>query len=553
EKTVSGRKTIVVGVVPRNREIVLVKREKKKKGYHNTLLDYNIYPIPEGVKNDSPAYAEMLNTAISSFCSLDKSYETWCVIPTIDVKTKFLTLPRVNSKKIYNTVYWSFKNVIAFDKENSLFDFDILGDITEGGIDKTEVMAYVTTSSVINTIKDLFEKAKIPLTGVSITAFGIQNLLRTEFIKPDCNSVCTLFVGHDWSRIDIFTQKNLYLSRDIKTGYQSFINCIVDIFPQKDRNQSELNRIADDFFTEKLVYSEINNFEDNKHFSKIAPATDRLVQQIERTFESFLSNSGKSPIKKLYLTGRLCDFNGLLDYLSKKLGVSVEIINVFTDSDFQDTPIFMLKSVSDIYLPAFGISLSDSDYTPNLTNTFKEKESVRRSKILDTTFLFSAFLVILLLSGLSFWQKYQLQDKTISVDHIKSEIKQMGPPISKNMILEKNSDILKYQKRMSATADYFLSIAAASEICRLTSENIHLVNMIIMNRKTEGEQSRSLSAHGYIFEERLLLDAALAGYRETLNSSLLFNDIIVSDKSFKVINDQDVIYFEMKMNIIKDL
>ncbi|MCD4676453.1 MAG: hypothetical protein K8S18_10730, partial [Desulfobacula sp.] len=55
EKTVSGRKTIVVGVVPRNREIILVKREKKKKGYHNTLLDYNIYPIPEGVHKDSIA------------------------------------------------------------------------------------------------------------------------------------------------------------------------------------------------------------------------------------------------------------------------------------------------------------------------------------------------------------------------------------------------------------------------------------------------------------------------------------------------------------------
>ncbi|MCP3873010.1 MAG: pilus assembly protein PilM [Desulfobacteraceae bacterium] len=551
-KYFSGKKKVFVGIVPRRREIILVKSQKNKQGYHN-LIDYHMYPISGDVKKDSPDYSRILATAFSSFCKSDEKVETWCVIPSMDVVTKFLTIPRVNLKKIYNVVYWSFKKEISFDEEKTLFDFDIIGDTNDGGIDKIEVLAYTVPFSVINAKNDLFRNAHIPLSGISITAFGVQSLLRTQFLKPNCNTVCTMFVGHDWSRIDIFTQKNLYLSRDIKTGYQSFVNNIADVLPQKGRSQSEQTQYADDFFNEKLIYSELNNLEKNTHFSKIEPVTDRLVSQIERTFDYFSSNSGKSPVEKIYLTGRLCDFNGLPDYLSKKLSVSVEIIDVFAESEFQNTPIFMLKSVSDVYLPAFGASCSHDNYTPNFINTFKDKESVKKSKIIDWTFLLVASLLFLLLSGITSWQKYQMGGKNNVISHLETEVEKMGPLVSEDMILEKNNAILKYQKRVKDTANHFFSISAASEICRLTSKNIRLVDMIIKNLKTEGAFNRTLSVNGYIFEEKLLLDASLAGYREALNSSPLFNDISVLKKSFEVINDKAVIFFEMKMDIIQDL
>ncbi len=547
-----GKNRVVVGIVPRDKEIILVKSDANQNGYH-TLIDYNICPIPDDVTQNSPEYIKTLKACLSSFCSSDKKIETWCVIPSMDVSTKRITIPSVSPKKLYNAVYWSFKSEIAFDEQKFLFDFNIIGKHVDNGVEKTEVLAYVAPLKVINTLKDLFIKAKIPLHGVSITVFGIQNFLQTQFLQVGDSSVCTLFVGDDWSRIDIFTEKNLYLSRDIKTGYQSFLHCIENIIPKEDHNQSEINHLVEDFFTHKLVYSEIDSFEENKHFSKIEPVTDRLVKQIERTFEFFLNNSGKTPIKKLYLTGRLCDFTQLLDYLSKKLDISVEVIDSFAESEFQNTPIFQLKSVADVYLPAFAMSCSSNDYTPNLIYPFKDKEKVRKAKVIDWIFIFIVFLIFLSLSGVSFWQRGQIRNKKTVANQIQTQQERLGSPVTEEMILKKNNEILKYQESVKNRADDLSFMAAISEISLMTQKNIHLTEMMVSNLTIEGESNRFVSAKGYIFGKRLLLDASLAGYRETLNGSDLYYNITVLKKLFTIINDADAIYFEIKMDMIQDL
>jgi len=547
--TVPGKKAVVVGIVFRPKDIILVKTEKKSQGNHH-LLDYHKHPLPDGAEISSPVYARILNEAITDFCSQDKQYETWCIIPSINVQTKYLAVPRVKDKQLYNAVYWSFKNEMPFDEEKYLFDFDIISHIVENGIQKIETLAYSAPLETLETVKQVFANAAIRLDGVSIVAFGIQNLLRTQFLQPGCESVCTLFIGTDWSRIDIFTQNHLYLSRDIKTGYQSFLHNIEDVISQKDLNQTQLRKLADDFFTHHLIHSKIIDCDQNEHFSKIESVTDRLVKQIARTFEYFVTNSGKKPIQKLYLTGRLCDFEGLIDYLSKKLGIPVEIIDSFSGSVFQDVPELKVKSVSDRYLPAFGISLSDTRHTPNFINTFKDRQAVRQSKMIDRIFAAGIILMMALLSGFIYFQKYQIQNKTMMAENIIIQIEKTGgTPITEEMIIKKNQDLRNYQKQLEKTADHFSGIAAISELCQLTSDNIALSDMVILNSTVDGKLNRSLTAKGYIFENKLLLDATLAGYRETLNSSSLFSNITVLQKTFMVVDEKDVIFFEIKMDI----
>lgn len=546
--SVPGKKAVVVGIVFRPKDIILVKTEKKLQG-NFSLLDYKKYSVPDSVEINSPVYARTLNSAILSFCSMDKRYETWCVIPSINVQTKYLSVPRVGSKQLYNAVYWSYKNEIPFDEENYLFDFDIISNSVEDGIQKTQTLAYSVPKDIIDTVKMVFTNAGIRLDGVSIVAFGIQNLLRTQFLKPGCETVCTLFIGTDWSRIDIFTENHLYLSRDIKTGYHSFLHSIEDVIPQKELTQSELTKIAEDFFKHHLIHSKDTNCDENQHFSKIESVTDRLVKQIARTFEYFVSNSGKKPIQKLYLTGRLCDFDALIDYISKKLGIPVENIDSFSGSQFQDRPELKVKSVSDLYLPAFGMSLSDTGHTPNFINTFKDRQLVKKSKLIDRAVVASVIFLLVLISGLMFFQKIQIKNKKNFAEHIVTQIENMGSPVTENMILKKNKELLDYQQRVKKTAEHFISLAAISEVCKLTSENIKLSDMVIQNLKTDGQLNRSLTAKGYIFENKLLLDAALAGYRETLNSSSLFNNITVMQKSFLIVNEKDVIFFEIKMEL----
>ena len=78
----------------------------------------------------------------------------------------------------------------------------------------------------INELKDLFNKAGFPLSGISIVPFAFQSLLRTGRIDTREMHVASLYIGRDWSRIDIFSEGNLMLSRGIKAGVKTMIEAL---------------------------------------------------------------------------------------------------------------------------------------------------------------------------------------------------------------------------------------------------------------------------------------------------------------------------------------
>lgn len=87
-------------------------------------------------------------------------------------------------------------------------------------------MAYTAVRTEINELKDLFNKAGFPLSGISIVPFAFQSLLRTGRIDSQQMHVASLYIGRDWSRIDIFSEGNLMLSRGIKAGVKTMLEAL---------------------------------------------------------------------------------------------------------------------------------------------------------------------------------------------------------------------------------------------------------------------------------------------------------------------------------------
>ena len=87
-------------------------------------------------------------------------------------------------------------------------------------------MAYTAPKQEIKDLKDLFSKAGFPLTGISIVPFALQSLLRTGRIKTDESHISSLYIGRDWSRIDIFSEGCLVLSRGIKAGVKTMLEAL---------------------------------------------------------------------------------------------------------------------------------------------------------------------------------------------------------------------------------------------------------------------------------------------------------------------------------------
>ena len=89
-----------------------------------------------------------------------------------------------------------------------------------------DVMAYTAYLEEVKALKNLFLKAGFPLTGISIVPYAFQALLRTPRIYSDEPNVSSLYIGRDWSRIDIFPNGNLKLSRGIQAGVRTMIEAL---------------------------------------------------------------------------------------------------------------------------------------------------------------------------------------------------------------------------------------------------------------------------------------------------------------------------------------
>jgi len=263
-------------------------------------------------------------------------------------------------------------------------------------------MAYSAPKQEVDELVDIFSKSGYPLTGISIVPFALQNLFRTQWLK-DGKNVCSLFVGADWSRIAVFSNGSLVLSRGIKAGIKSMVEAIREeiginrseqSLPPADGDHTPVfenyNENYDSDPALKMLTGFINdtlpstgeeealNVNSEKLFGTIQPALDRVIRQVERTLRHYTLNFGDVGVGKVYISGQISSNRHVVNYIGEQLGISVEPIDPFASEAFLSDGLSIPKSESErgAFVPAVGMALSSNSFTPNFIFTYKEKEKV---------------------------------------------------------------------------------------------------------------------------------------------------------------------------------
>ena len=190
------------------------------------LVNWAVLPLDAGIAKDQDKLARFLKTALSGFCRKNARRELWGCISSANVETRALKIPKVPAKQLPNAVLWAFRKEAGFNEKDDIFDYQVVGEIVEDNGPKLQVMASTAPKQEVATLRRLFARAGHPLTGVSIVPFALQNLLQSGWLEADDGGVCALFIGRDWSRIAIFSQGHLVLSRDIKAGMKSLVQAV---------------------------------------------------------------------------------------------------------------------------------------------------------------------------------------------------------------------------------------------------------------------------------------------------------------------------------------
>ena len=547
------------------------------------LIDFVSIPYEAGITPSSTKCPQFLRNALKDFCGRSKKISLWNAISSAKVETRNLKIPKVSKKQIDNATYWTLKKDLSFNEEEMIFDYEILGDVVEDGINKIEVMAYVAPRQDVAQQKNLFEKIGFPLTGISIVPFALQNLFRTEVVDTLGKDICSLFIGRDWSRIVIYSNGNLVLSRGIKAGIRSMIEAVaqeiskgkMDIAQQSVQpSESSIFGIEEESYildideARKIFFDHIYNakpirLEETGHilrehdvFGMIQPALERLVKQVERTLSHYYLHFNNERIGKVYVSGQMSVYERLFVFMKEQLDVPIDTMNPFSAklNYLGIAPIPETLTEKEAFAPAIGMALSNNSLTPNFIYTYKDKQRFENSRKVNRGIFASILFFLAVCFGLFLWGNHLIDQKKMELAKLQTEIKKFKPLINKNLIIDLASRAQNKRKAIKKLGEKYKGMAIINEISSITPSEIRLINISAnMGQKTQsgdGKSTQQIKMEGIVLGDRLTFESTLAGYVVKLKSSPMFGPPSIESKSYKYIDQKEVLLFSAKLDLV---
>jgi Tfp pilus assembly PilM family ATPase len=576
----SIQKNITVGVDIGHDFLRLVKTTKSSDKNRWKLLDYQTIPLNRLTRKGTPEFLDFLKSEITRFCGSYQKINIWAIMSAANVNVRHIRIPKVAKNEIENFVFWSIKKEAPFNKKETLLDIEILEEITEQGAPKWFVMAYTAPNREIEEIKNLFSKIGLPLTGISIVPFAVQNIFRTGWLPMLDGTVASLFIGNDFSRIDIYSKGTLVMTRGIKAGINSMVESLLEVLLEQTQGATDAAKEKTPVISmeqaRKVLFSlspdskALTERDAGYHLTEeeklqiVLPALGRLVRQIDRTFEYY----SQAQVSKIFVTTAMNIYQPLIAYVGEQLGIESDILNPFDrnlsgiDGNIQTDNLSERVALT----PALGMALSEKTHTPNLLFTYKDKQRQTKMTLINVG-VFALLAVVAIISVGVFLYGLGINNiKKSDVSRLQKQLTQFQPNVNKSDILQLAVKAKQQKYTSGAYSERYRSMAVIGELSALTPTHIRLINLkadfgTLLPDKTKepaketqkqpaGGKMGNLVVDGVIFGNRQTLESSLAGYIMNLQASPIFQQISIQKNSVERIKKRDVLRFTINMKIL---
>lgn len=557
--TFSSGTPVTVGVEIGQERLRMVKAVRGAAAH---ILDYLSILIPATSSHNSADFAYFLKRELNEFCLGHKNIEIWAVMPSTNVEIRHVRIPRVAKKQIETAVYWAVRKETPFNEAETILDYTVLGEVVDKGINKLEIMYYTVPRREVEEQKKLFDLTGWPLTGLSIAPFAMQNILRT-YKEPDYRgTIANLFIGNDFSRIDIFSSANLVMTRDIKAGMSSMVEAFIDGINEKKvragesqlRSEEEKDHVRTVMFSlspdnRGLPAEDRYGFTERETWEMVLPALERLVRQVERTIEYFAINMGSVKVGKVYVSGEMNVFQPITDYVGEQLGIPTEILDPFRlTAGSPGEGGMAVPSADRISLPVLGIALSDVAHTPNFLFTHKDKHGANRIKRVNLGIFAAFFVCAFLCTGYFLYQMGALRAKEQRLSALNVQLSQFSPLVTRDLITQTAAAMNKEGTSNLAYYEQYEGMAIIAEMSHLTSPDIRLLTLRA-NLGAVAGKPKDIEIEGFVMGDKKSLEGSLAAYLIKLDNSPLFNQVKIQKTSEEATRRGTMLRFTATMKV----
>lgn len=533
---------------------------------------------------EDPEFGRSLKSALKAFSKGGGKQSLWAVLHAPDAEVGVLSIPKVPKKQLDQAVLFVAHKAMTFDEKQHVFDYEIRGEVVESGVAKLAAVAYAASRHDANRLQKHLEDAGYPPEGLTILPFALQNLFKSRWIPSPEGNTAVLSIGEEGSLIEIFTDGEIQVTRWIRAGLESMIQELVESVngriergapaagpvpggpvppvmeePGKFLPPEEGRALVLDLFagTDRMKgIREKFDLERDEVFDLIRPALERLIRQVERTFEHFSAVLGKDRIQSLHITGSVRIFSRLVDHIGGQLAVDCRVLDPLAPQHpaTAGATASMDAAERSLYGTALGAALSGPMKSLNLLSGHDKKRAAQVESKANRIVLsiaaaaLAACLVALAVFGYNIYERKNvlagLEKQLLRDARLNEEA--IAPLIAR--VKENRQHIEQYRER-------YLDLAAINEIATLTPSNIRLVNVRLDlggleagdDKKAAGEPRfappKGVVIEGLVTGDETVLDSSLAGYVLKIQTSPMFSGTEVTKNTPETFDNKKVVRF----------
>lgn len=373
------KKDYIIGLDIGSSSIKIAQFQRLEDGLH--LVKAEIREVKEE--------KEILSTLRDLFRGVDvKKYKIVAAINCPKTAIKIAKAPYMPKAELHDGISLEAKNYFPFPIDDSLLDYEILGDVVEKGVRKYEVAVSVSPKVTVDKYLSLLGKAGIKPSSFVSCPYALQKLAEHSFVEEG-KTLCFVDIGRLHTELVILRGKAVVFSRKIPVSGKDFTKSMTGVLAS-DRGKTELSmqeaeKIKRDVGIPpegepKIIDEKIST---TQILSMLRAPLEQLVDEIERCFDYYREESGGGTVDSVVLFGAGASLSGLIKFLSEGLGIEVKLGDSLEGLKLEPNAVKERDKVSYRLELAIGAALTEGKGINLLPAEIKEetKRFVKRGTI----------------------------------------------------------------------------------------------------------------------------------------------------------------------------
>lgn len=256
--------------------------------------------------------------------------------------TQIFEMPKMSENELKKAIPWEAESLIPRPLSEVVLDWQILEDEKSDKAGKVKILLVAAPKSLIDNYMKVLKMA-----GLQVLALETELLADFRALAPiiDKRSLVVFNFGIKSSDISVIKKGNLFMTRSLSSSGESLTRA-VSVGLNLDA------AVAEEY---KKTYGLKDSLE-GKISSTLEPILGILSNEINKAIHFYEEKEGEQ-LGLIVLTGGSSLLPGLAEFLTKALGIEVQIANPFSYLEVDPSSLAVLMKNGSLYTVSLGLAM----------------------------------------------------------------------------------------------------------------------------------------------------------------------------------------------------